>query len=135
MGLDTFAIVGRDTLYDAVEKNENGNMVIKTKLFKDVEGLCGGMLSGNGNGGSFRGKVYDSFVQSVTGESLYQDDIDPDTCKMMSNKLVEYAENMEKEGTDKAKSEYGETDRSEVDALAEFFNVCAENGYHVTGWW
>ena len=33
--------------------------------------LCGGMLSGNGQG-SFRGKVYEDVIKSITGVSLYQ---------------------------------------------------------------
>jgi hypothetical protein len=34
--------------------------------------LCGGMFSGNGARGSFRGKVYGDMVESITGVSLYQ---------------------------------------------------------------
>ncbi len=131
MGLDTYAVVGCDTLYEAVEPNKSGYMKPKERLFKNVKGLCGGMLSGNGQG-SFRGKVYSGLVEEITGESLYQNDITPETCKDMSDKLVEYAENMK---NNIVEGEYGETTRDEIDALAEFFHVCAENGFHVHGWW
>ena len=41
----------------------------------NIEGefqICGGMFSGSGNN-SFRGKVYHSFVEDITGVSLYGD--------------------------------------------------------------
>jgi uncharacterized protein YoaH (UPF0181 family) len=35
-------------------------------------GLIGGMMSGCGDGPSFRGKAYDAYVEEVTGRSLYE---------------------------------------------------------------
>lgn len=40
--------------------------------FEPPLNLCGGLLSGNGEG-SFRGKVYNEFIQEMTGHSLYSD--------------------------------------------------------------
>lgn len=34
--------------------------------------LCGGMFSGNGASGSFRGKVYAGLIESLTGQNIYQ---------------------------------------------------------------
>ena len=52
--------------------------------------LCGGMFSGSGNN-SFRGKVYHSFVEDITGVSLYGDretnEIPIETVKQMADDL------------------------------------------------
>ena len=59
MGLDTFAsrVPGTVTL-DAADE----------RAFDGLE-LCGGIFSGDG--GSFRGKIYDELILGVTGVSLY----------------------------------------------------------------
>ena len=57
----------------------------KEVTFKPPLKLCGGMLSGHGDG-SFRGKVYDEIVEDVTRVSLYGD-IDAATVKQMSEML------------------------------------------------
>lgn len=48
----------------------------KTFKLSEAEGLniCGGMVSEHGCG-SFRGKVYNQYVEEITGVSLYQDRI------------------------------------------------------------
>ncbi|WP_322507540.1 hypothetical protein [Anaerolinea sp.] len=52
--------------------------------------LCGGMFSGNGENGSFRGKVYDHFFNAITGETLYQDAImGPEWVREMARRLSE----------------------------------------------
>src|SRR5688572_25157322 len=42
---------------------------------KRLEGLnlCGGMMSGHGSDGTFRGKVYAGFIEHVTDESVSLD--------------------------------------------------------------
>ena len=47
--------------------------------------LCGGMLSGEF--GSFRGKVYDAFVEKITGVTLYEDCIATQTIRQMARKI------------------------------------------------
>src|SRR4051812_36660284 len=47
--------------------------------------LAGGMYSGED--GSFRGKLYTYLVQHLTGESLYQEWISPETVARMSKSL------------------------------------------------
>lgn len=115
MGLDTYA-------YDSIT-----NKPMKNELFKEVPPvLCGGMLSGNGDGASFRGKVYSGYVQAVTGVSLYQEEIPSETVKKMADDLAkpnDYA------------AYYYDIKPNEVDALTKWFKVVADNNGIVVGWW
>jgi len=65
------------------------------KQDKDTNGIvegefqvCGGICSGNGND-SFRGKVYNSIVEEITGISLYQDTISAEDVAMMNEIIQE----------------------------------------------
>ena len=57
-----------------------------TEGYADVNGVCGGLLSGNGNH-SFRGKVYNNIIVNVTGVSLYEDKIEPETIQTMNEAI------------------------------------------------
>ena len=134
MGLDTYAY------------NPKGE--IDKEKFSHITHLVGGMFSGNGEG-SFRGKVYDRLVEEVTGESLYQAEIEPEVVKEMYRELKHYKPKryveMEEEVFDANKrkmikrkviadDEYG-IKKKELKDLIEFFRVCAENKYGLRGWW
>ena len=69
MGLDTYAVFPVPTYREGEELLDLEQA--PSHLFAGVDGLCGGMFSGHGNG-SFRGKVYNDFVEEITRESLYQ---------------------------------------------------------------
>jgi hypothetical protein len=153
MGLDTIALKlreGKDPQdEEAFENPEN-------LLFEGVTGLVGGMFSGHGDG-SFRGKVYDSLVTDVTGQSLYQELIDPKTAAGMASELEHLRERMDEEALQAwLVQQYGQSERygsladiarerepqlepnftvAEVEALAKFFRVCADNDLYVHGWW
>ena len=77
--------------------------------------LCGGMLSSTGDGGSFRGKVYSKLVEAATGVSLYEEWIEPETVKEMSEAIHNAA-----------------IDLRELD---KFFTICAEYELGLEGWW
>jgi uncharacterized protein CbrC (UPF0167 family) len=49
--------------------------------------LCSGMLSGNGSDGSFRGKVYASFMDQIAGLDLYQEEIEHEVIENTSRYL------------------------------------------------
>lgn len=52
--------------------------------------LCGGLLSGHGNDGSFRGKVYNRLIEHVTGYySLYTEELDHESVVAIAKKLEE----------------------------------------------
>lgn len=83
-------------------------------------GLCGGLFSGDG-GSSFRGKVYENDVASITGESLYQERIDAETVRRMADDLERAAE-----------SHQGD---SSISRLARMFRAHADAGHELVGWW
>jgi hypothetical protein len=87
--------------------------------------LCGGMLSGEG--GSFRGKIYDSVVLEVSGESLYQEWIPPETVGQMASALEACDPKQVVEGDRHVVAE-------EVPVLASFFRLCAERDLGLIGW-
>ena len=57
MGLDCYIVHGNDR--DKAFTSEDDERI------KDIQ-LCGGMFSGGGNDGSFRGKVYDPLIQELS---------------------------------------------------------------------
>ena len=95
-----------------------------------VEGefnLCGGIFSGFGND-SFRGKVYNRFVEDATGESLYQYEISNDTVKDMAWSLESHTWNPEFE------SRYDITEEEFI-GLKKMFRLHADAGHTLHGWW
>ena len=87
--------------------------------------LCGGMFSGHGSG-SFRGKVYEQYIKSITGVTLYQEEI-PNPI------IVEMAAKLEAEVP---KRPCGQVDEHcEVRALARMFRAYADAGAVLKGWW
>jgi hypothetical protein len=123
MGLDTYAVLP--------QRDANDQYVLAPKeAFAHIPPvLVGGFFSGHGDAPSFRGKIYDRYVTTVTGKTLYQTYIPPDKVKVMADKLSAVLE-------DHPDSEfiYG-ISCEEAKALAEWFRVCADNGYAVVGWW
>lgn len=92
-------------------------------------GTCGGMFSGHGQS-SFRGKVYDSIVDGVTGVSLYTDDKIPnETVREMASKLAETPWEIARQ--------YDQWELSEDDykGLVEMFQAHAEAGHVLTAWY
>lgn len=128
MGLDTFAM-------KLVRADDS-----------DFEGLhlCGGIFS-SGSGSSFRGKVYESFIQWVTGDeqTLYKQDQGLENISEIHKQLElfikehpieeeaeEFLDNLEKDGY----INYPITLR-EVKDLAKFFKICIDKRYRLYGWW
>ena len=120
MGLDTFAAHTPDD----IELTEED-----TQAFLEANiSLYGGMLSGGGNGGSFRGKVYVMLLLEITGESLNDEWLPPETvCKMYEALMACDPED--------AIARWGY--RNTVDEILElrkFFKVCNERGLGLVGW-
>lgn len=115
MGLDTYA--ARD------------GKLLSEDLFVVVPPvLVGGMLSGNGNGPSFRGKVYAPFLHNAIGMDLYQEEIPTDKVKRAADLLDKWL--LENPNLD-----FSDITREEIQALAKWFHVTADNGGVVVGWW
>ena len=120
MGLDTFAAYSAD---NSELKEED------IRAFADADiSLCGGIFSGGGNDGSFRGKVYAELILEVTGQSLYAEWIPPETVKEM------YAALATGDPEDVAGWGFRNTPQ-EVVELRKFFKVCVDRGLGLVGWW
>jgi hypothetical protein len=118
VGLDTYASRGPgDVSLSTDDERAFGDAHVE---------LCGGMYSGEG--GSFRGKVYEDVVLEVTGVGLYQQWIAPDEVARMAAAL----EACDPEQVARAD---GRVAAGEVRSLAMFFRVCADRGLGLIGWW
>ena len=119
MGLDTFAAHTPEDIEltkEDLQAFEQANIA-----------LCGGIFSGGGNDGSFRGKVYAELILEVTGQSLYAEWIPPETVKEMYDSLAMG------DPEDVAGWGYKNT-AQEVLELRKFFKVCSERGLGLVGW-
>lgn len=114
MGVDTYAQPSIDE--ELSEEDE--------RAFQEAGiSLCGGILSGRGNDGSFRGKVYAGLIEGITGESLYGEWIPPEVVaemyqKLESCNLSDYPEHVD-----------------EVINLRRFFKVCVDRNLGLHSWW
>jgi hypothetical protein len=120
MGLDNFASRSPD---DIVLSEED------LHAFQDSHiQLCGGIFSGDGCNGSFRGKVYAEYVLEITGESLCAEWIPPETVKEMYLAMVAYemARKLEVGRASPAEMEHSD--------LCKFLKVCSERSLGLVGW-
>lgn len=93
--------------------------------------LVGGMFSGHGCDGSFRGKVYDSFVEAVTGKSLYVEEAGPYYVRDIAEGLQRF---LDGNPPDSVFEMHG-ISREEAVALAALFHQAADKGCSYIGWW
>jgi hypothetical protein len=120
MGLDTYAAHTPDD----IELTEED-----IQAFKDANiSLCGGIFSGGGNDGSFRGKVYSELIYEITGESLYAEWLPQETVKKMYESLLAC-------DPEEAAGWAFRNTPQEVQELRKFFKVCVERGLGLVGWW
>lgn len=121
MGLDTFA----SRLKDDIELTDEDLQAFSKADIK----LCGGIFSGSGNDGSFRGKVYVMMILDITGESLNQGWIPPETVREMYTTLMAC-------DPQQAFQEYGWYHGTPEDILelCKFFKVCSDRGLGLTNW-
>jgi hypothetical protein len=123
MGLDSYAV-----------KMEN----MSDEKFKGIGTLCGGMFSqgddGEGStGNSFRGKVYNDFVEKVTGYSLYEE-LDNYTC----GKIADCIKKFLKGNPDDKEWDYGKAftvTREEATTLAKWFKIVHDNDGSYHAWY
>lgn len=113
MGLDNFW------------KNSDG----QTAYIKEASGVCGGMMSDNGES-SFRGKVYYDIVKQATGVNLYDDKIPNEIVKKMADDLENYDLKSYKN------SGYGyPIDEKEFESLKKMFRLHADAGNFLVSFW
>lgn len=121
MGLDTYASNTSEEIALTPEQ---------ARAFEETDiRLCGGIYSGSGSDGSFRGKVYGILVQEITGENLYQPWIPPETVQRMYRALAAC------DPEEAIDASHTRNVPADVVNLREFFRVCAEHGLGLIGWW
>jgi hypothetical protein len=119
MGLDSYFILN------------NG---IATDLEWPEVKLCGGMLSGHGDG-SFRGKVYDRIFVEITAKSLYEEEANNDWVFEAAQDLEIWEDRNTHLPDDYIVDLEWETTAREVRDLARMFRFAAEAGCSYHGWW
>jgi len=106
-------------------KNKEENGVIEGD-FK----LCGGVFSGHGND-SFRGKVYDRFVEDVTGVPLYGD---PETFEIPNETVNQMADDLEATVWRDSYVENYDIEEQEFKDLVRMFRLHADAGHYLLAW-
>ena len=119
MGLDTVAAHTPDD----VELTE-----ADLQAFKDVGIPQVGIISAE-EIGIFRGKVFEEYVRRITGVSLYQEWIPPETVVEMYQAFKAYEISKWQEDDENVDPE--EVEHSD---LCKFFRVCAERGLGLVAW-
>jgi hypothetical protein len=94
--------------------------------------LCGGIFSGDG--GSFRGKVYDTLILDITEVSLYQQWIPTEIVREMAAAL-HLVDRKEFDKTAPEKYRYEKFNSYTIEHLCRFFDVCVERGLGLAGDW
>jgi hypothetical protein len=123
--------------YTYIKENDMGldNFWKKSKEEAGViEGefkICGGMFSGSGND-SFRGKVYERFVEDVTGVSLYGD---PETFETSNETVKQMADDLDAtEWRDSYIQNY-DIEEHEFKDLVKMFRLHADAGHYLLAWY
>ena len=122
-GLDTFAArsPGEDLNGKDLEAFEQANIY-----------LMGGLFSHNG--GSFHGKHYATLVSYITGESLYQEWIAPETVKKMAGAFERCDPEKVLADIQNEVWRSREYTTGEIVELRRFFSLCAELGLGLRNW-
>jgi len=119
MGLDTVAAHSLDDV-DLTEED--------LQAFKDVGIPRVGIISAD-EIGIFRGKVYEEVIRRITGVSLYQEWIPPETVVEMYQAIKAYEISKWQEDDENVDPE--DVEHSD---LCKFFKVCAERGLGLVAW-
>ena len=109
---------------DSIWKMPDG---VNHPAFEPALDLCGGHFSGSGRG-SFRGKVYNEFIEHVSGISLYQEEMSNCDVVRIADALSIY------DPTDMDLENYDLT-AEEVHDLYRMFTEYGDAGATLIGWW
>ena len=92
--------------------------------------LCRGMHSDGVT--SFRGKVYELFVEQVTAQSLFEEWLSPETVVQMADKLAACNPDTAREQFDV--DEDFVPSPGEIRDLQKLFRICADRGLGIIAW-
>jgi hypothetical protein len=114
--------MGLDNIWKK-NKDENGFVEGEFKI-------CGGVFSGHGND-SFRGKVYERFVEDVTGVSLFGD---PETFETPNETVKQMADDLEATEWRDSYIENYDIEEQEFKDLVRMFRLHADAGHYLLAW-
>lgn len=121
MGLDIYA----------AKRGANGEWELAPKT--DFAGIALGVgPATNSLSNSFQGKVFDPLITALTGQTLFQEIIEPETVRAMYECLAatpysEVAETMERLFPKDPQGRWRD--------LVRFFEICVARGYGLMGSW
>jgi len=123
MGLDNYAVI-------LTENDRDHYEMAPDEDFQGIR-LCGGVFSGGSGSSSFRGKVYNAFIEKVTHEkySLYMPFIGP----LGIAEIAEALEVFDFHGDVIIFGDFRVT-RDEWANLVKFFGVCRDKGHALVSW-
>jgi hypothetical protein len=122
MGLDNFISRSPD---DTVLTPEDERVFAESGIQ-----LCGSMYTDGVT--SFRGKVYAIFVSEVTGESLYEEWLSPETVTEMADKLAQCDPDTARDRLNLDQDFVPSP--GEIRDLQKLFRICAERGLGIIAW-
>lgn len=126
MGLDCYAC-------HSLQDGELTPQELNTFEQADIH-LCGGLASGDGSDGSFRGKVYATHIEEITGVSLYQEFIPPEVVKQMYISLQDCQPSAVIDALNHEGINFNHLTANDILELRKFFKVCAECNLGLAGW-
>ena len=115
--------MGLDNLW---KKNDN-----ETASIEGDFQICGGMFSDHGNT-SFRGKVYNRFVEDVTGVSLYGDS---ETGVISNETVIQMAADLEETEWRDSYVENYDIEEDEFKDLVKMFRLHADAGHYLVAFY
>jgi len=131
MGLDTYAAYGKD--HHKFNNDPEASNLVPDELFSK-NNLCGGLFSGGGN--SFRGKVYNDWVEYCTGVSLYEEEIPADVVEQMYKALSNLTNPVIfAEFNNSGCNDTYQIDFEHAQDILEWFKVVKDEGASIIGWW
>lgn len=125
--------MGLDCYWVWITQNPPDEETAKKVKFDPPLNLCGGMFSGHGEG-SFRGKMYADFIESVTNYSLYNLVTLNQDVKEIAKKLRELKETLPEPELKKL-CEEKEITLEEFYDLLRMFEVYADAGASIYSWY
>lgn len=130
MGLDTYAAYPKE--HPKYNHDKDASNLVPNNMFPENH-LCGGMFSGGGN--SFRGKVYNDWIEYCTGVSLYEEEIPADVVAQMYENLLKLTNPVIFGEFNQSGSNEYDIQFQEVQDLLNWFEVVVKEEASVVGWW
>jgi len=121
-------------LQKAYREMKDGEAIMANgDMFAGTESLVRGMMCMDLN--CIRGKRYFWLIQDLTGISLYAETINTLHLRQIAESLEDLVLTMRKHNNFVYEKTNPSFDIDEIEVLARWFRICADNGYWVEGYW